>query len=74
MNAAEFNNKFQNKINVLNEEKGEMTLIEYHKFLKENDPTYLSSVLGGCVGDYGQGMTEDDKGDIAEFETVISNL
>jgi hypothetical protein len=71
MNATDFNNRFENQINILNENKGDMTLKEYHDLSKESDPTYLSWLLGSHIGDYGAGMTENDIGLLKEFEAVI---
>jgi hypothetical protein len=71
MNATDFNNRFENQINILNEIKGDMTLKEYHDFSKENDPAYLAWLLGSHIDDYGAGMTENDIDLLKEFEAVI---
>lgn len=74
MDAVTFNNRFQNSISILNENKGDMSLKEYHDHSKENDPTYLNWLLGDHIDDYGSGMTEDDNDLLAEFENVIKTL
>lgn len=71
MDAVTFNNKFQNKIDILNENKGEMTLKDYHDYSKENDPSYLTWLLGDHINDWGNGMTEKDNELLSEFESVI---
>lgn len=72
MNAVRFNNRFQDKINILHENRGEMSLKEYHEYSKENDPRYIGFLLGGeHINDYGQGMTEEDKELLAEFESIL---
>lgn len=72
MDAVTFNNRFQNQINVLNENKGDMSLKDYHNYSKENDPRYLAWLLGyDHINDYGQGMTTEDKALLKEFESVL---
>ena len=65
---------FENQIAILNENKEEMSLVEYHNYSKENDPTYLTWLFGSESGieDYGQKMTIEQKEALKEFEAYIN--
>lgn len=65
---------FENQIQILNENRGEMNLPDYHNYSKENDPTYLTWLFGSESGieDYGSGMTQDQKEELERFENYIS--
>lgn len=71
MDDVTFNRKFMYKIDVLNENRGEMSLKEYHFYSKENDPTYLNWLLGSHINDFGQGMTDEDQDLLTEFESIF---
>lgn len=74
MDTVTFNNRFENKINILNENKGDYTIYDYHQLSKESDPKYLSWLLGDHIDDFGLRMTEDDKELLQEFEKIIKKL
>lgn len=62
-----------NAIQILNENRGEMSIQEYHSFSKENDPSYFNWLFmsPGNINDYGTGMNQDQKNELKEFELVI---
>ena len=66
---------YQNQINILNENKNDMSLVDYHFYSKENDPTYLTWLFGSESGieDYGQKMTVEQKEELNDFENHLQS-
>lgn len=67
------NNIASNAIQILDEQKGDMTLRESHFYSKDNDPTYLTWLFGieSDIEDYGKGMNAEQKQNLIEFEASL---
>lgn len=68
-----------NAIQILDEnrEMVGMTISEYHKHCKENDPTYYFWLFGSeadNIGDYGTGMTAEQQKQMERFDESVKSL
>lgn len=66
----------KNSIQILDEEKGELSLLEYHNNSKENDPTYYAWLFpdSSNISDYGAGMTAEQSEVFELFEQSLISL
>ena len=65
-----------NIIQILDENKGELSILEYFEQCKENDPRFYNWCLSDSenIGDFGMNMTLEQVEEFSELERKITSL